>query len=136
MTEFEDYTVAPFRKFLGPVYDAYRKIYKYTSTALVDGRFVSSLEGTPLPDVAQDRNHNFQYSVYGPVDNMVKAGIVGTDVQVKLQDEHPPITRTRSEIVRPVSWLPETVEMREHFVDMPFSLPTKLRASTVATRHS
>lgn len=138
MTEYLDFTVAPFRHILGPVYDAYRKVYEYVTTASVQGQFVSTIEGTPLPDTAEDRRHNFYYSVYGPPDNPVKAGVVGTGTVVKMQTVPVPPTYNRgdSNIIRPVEWLPPDVEMREHFVDMPFTLPTTLRASTVATKHS
>lgn len=136
MTEFLDFTLAPFRRFLGPVYDAYRRIYKYNETATVPGYSVGTIDGVPLPDMIEDRRNNFYYSVYGRPDNMVRAGIVGTETTIKMQDRAPPPTFPRGEIVRPVEWLPEKLEMKETYVDMPFEQKTKYNASTVATRHS
>lgn len=135
MTEYFDFVLAPFRHFLGPVYDSYRKKYSYTETETVPGYSVGTIEGVPLPDVVGDRKNKFYYSVYGPPDDTVKAGIVGEDVQIKMQGK--PIVRTypRGEKTRPVEWLPENVEMHETFVDMPFTQKTKFRTSTVATRH-
>lgn len=136
MTEFWDFALAPFRSALGPVYDAYRKKYDYKETAIVPGHLVSTIDGTPVPDVAPDRNHNFYYSVYGPPDAMVKADIVGTDAEIRMQSKAPPPVYARGETVRKVEWLPDNVEMHETFVEMPFTQKTKYRASTVATRHS
>lgn len=136
MTSFLDFTLAPLRRFLGPVYDAYRKKYDYTEKETVPGHFVSTIEGVPLPDMAPDRRHRFYYSVYGPPDAPVKADIVGNDTEVMMQSKPPAPTYARGEIKRPVEWLPEDAEMHETFVDMPFTQKTHLRSSTVATRHS
>jgi hypothetical protein len=135
MTEFFDFALAPLRKFLGPVYDAYRKKYEYPETAVVPGHFVGTIEGVPLPDFIEDRQNNFYYSVYGRPDNMVRADIVGNDTVIKMQSKPQPPTFPRGEIVRPVDWLPEKLEMQEIFVEMPFSQKTKYNSSTVATRH-
>lgn len=135
MTSFWDFTLAPLRGILGPVYDAYRKRYEYNETATVPGHLVSTLDGVPVPDVAGPRNHNFYYSVYGPPDAMVKADIVGTDAEIKMQGKAPEPVYARGQKLRPVDWLPENVEMHETFVDMPFTQKTKFRTSTVATRH-
>lgn len=136
MTQFFDFALAPLRRFLGPVYDSYRKKYDYPETETVPGYSVGTIEGVPLPDVIEDRKNKFYYSVYGPPDMMVKAGIVGEDVQIKMQGKPIPRTYPRGEIVREVEWLPQNVEMVESYVEMPFTQKTKFRASTVATRHS
>lgn len=135
MTNFFDFTLAPLRNLLGPVYDAYRKKYNYPETATVPGHSVSTIDGVPLPDMLEDRRNNFYYGVYGRPDDMVRAGIVGTDVTIKMQSKAPPPTFPRGEIVRPVEWLPEKLEMKEVYVDMPFEQKSKHSASTVATRH-
>ena len=136
MSSFLDTTLAPFRRFFGPVFDEYRKKYEYTHTEKIEGHLVSTIEGVPLPDVASSRRHNFYYSVFGPPDQPVKADIVGMPVTVKMQSKPVPRTYGRGEIVRPVEWLPEDVPMHETFVDMPFTQKTEYRSSTVATRHS
>ena len=92
MTEFSDFTLAPMRKLLGPVYDKYRKAYEYNETAVVPGNYVSTLHGTPLPDVLEDRKNKFHYSVYGRPDNPVPAGIVGVDTIIKMQSSRAPPT--------------------------------------------
>lgn len=134
MTEFYDTLLAPFRKFLGPVYDAYRKKYEYKDTVTIPDHVVSTLDGTPLPDMFPDRKHNFVYSVYGPPDMSVKAGIVAVPQEVKMQDNYYQPIRPRT--TRPVQWLPANTEMKEVFVEMPYELPTKLKCSTVSTKHS
>lgn len=136
MTEFFDFALAPFRRFLGPVYDAYRRKYQYNETAVVPGHLIGTIDGVPLPDIIEGRKNNFYYSVYGRPDNMVRAGIVGTDTTIKMQDKAPMPTYPRGQTNRPVEWLPENTEMKEVYVDMPFSQKTKYNASTVATRHS
>lgn len=136
MTEYWDFTLAPFRRFLGPVYDAYRKIYSYNHEEEIPGNLVSTIEGNPQPDFSEDRRHKSIYGVYGPPDNMVKAGIVANPAKVKMQEK--PIEPTYGIGCRRtvVKWLPKNVEMHETYVDMPFTQKTNLRTSTVATRHS
>lgn len=136
MTSFLDTALAPLRRFLGPVYDAYRKKYDYPEKAIVPGHLVSTIDGAPLPDMAPTRNHNFYYSVYGPPDAMVRADIVGNDTTIMMQSKAPEPVYGRGKINRAVEWLPEDAEMHETFVDMPFTQKTNLRCSTVATRHS
>jgi hypothetical protein len=140
MTSFYDFTLAPFRHFLGPVYDAYRRVYEYTSSIVVPGHVVSTVEGVPLPDVVPDRGHKFYYSVYGPPDYPVSADIVGNDTEVKTQTGPEYWNRLMIDNSRrpkrQVEWLPGDVTKQEVFVEMPYTLNTTLPCSTVATRHS
>lgn len=139
MTEFNDFTLAPLRKFLGPVYDAYRKTYDYLGEILVPGHQVSTIEGTPLPDVAEGRSHKFYYSVYGAPDNPVKAGIIGQDTKVRTQGTESELETEVKGIGclnRPVAWMQRRPPMKEIFVEMPYELNTHLPCSTVATKHS
>lgn len=135
MSEFYDTLLAPFRNILGPVYDAYRKIYEYKGSTTVPGHEVSTIEGAPQPDFREDRHHHFVYSVYGPVDNPVKAGIVGVPRIVKMQENYtgPEIRPYRG---RPVNYLPIDTPMKEIFVDMPFEMKTEFKTSTVTTKSS
>lgn len=139
MTSFYDFNLAPFRHILGPVYDAYRKVYEYTSSILVPGHVVSTIEGVPLPDFIPDREHKFYYSVYGPPDYPVPADTVGHATEV-LTQTGPDYWSTlqinnQRRKRRPVDYLPADVEMQEVFTEMPFTKPTELRCSTVATFH-
>lgn len=134
MSEFYDTLLAPFRRFLGPVFDYYRKEYEYKDTVTIPEHVTSTLECVPLPDIFPDRKHNFVYSVYGPPDMSVKAGIVAVPAVVKMQDNYYQPTRPYS--ARPVDFLPPNTPMKEVFVDMPYELPTKFKSSTVATKHS
>ena len=139
MTSYYDFTLAPLRRMLGPVYDAYRKAYEYTSSVLVPGHVVSTIEGVPLPDVIPDRGHKFYYSVYGPPDYNVPVDVVGRDTQVLTQTgsdywETLRINNGRKKHT-PVEWLPKGTEKQEVFVEMPYTLKTDLPCSTVSTRH-
>lgn len=136
MTEYWDFALAPFRKFLGPVYDAYRKMYTFDYEEEIEPQLVSTLEGNPQPDFSEDRRHRSIYGVYGPPDNMVKAGIVAQPTKVRMQSK--PVEPVRGLGCKRVipAWLPKNVEMHETFVEMPFTQKTNLRCSTVSTRHS
>lgn len=138
MTNYYDFTLAPLRNILGPVYDAYRKTYDYTWKLLLEGRQVSTIENNPQPDMVEDRPWKFEYSVYGPVDMPVKAGVVGVKREILMQNEYPDIEKTDTGLGRyrrEPTYLPANTPMQEIFVDMPYALKTDKPCSTVATRH-
>src|SRR5690606_10373994 len=87
MTQYWDFTLAPFRRILGPVYDAYRKMYTFNHEEEIEPQLVSTLEGNPQPDFSEDRRHRSIYGVYGPPDNMVKAGIVAEPARIRMQSK-------------------------------------------------
>jgi hypothetical protein len=139
MTSFYDFTVAPLRGILGPVYDAYRKAYDYTFKTTIEGWQVGTIQGNPLPDMVEDRINKWYYSVYGPVDMPVNAGTVGIQKEILMQTkpiDYETMDTGIGRFRREVKWVPDSATMQEIFVDMPYALKTDYKCSTVSTKHN
>lgn len=128
-------TDMPLRGKIQPLHDKYKFKDRRNSEITIPGWASGTEPNNPIPHQKQNL-FDFVFSIFGPPDLPVPSGIVGKEHTIRVENNRAKIKREFSDIGGIMDNVDKSFyrgeqEMREHFVTMPFTLPTDLPCSVL-----
>ena len=125
----------PLRGKIAPLHDEYKFKDKRNTTVEIPGWAVGVETNHPIP-IQKNDLFDFTHSIYGPPDMPVRAGIVGRNKTVKVENNKVNMKRTWDSEEKEYSYnnggfYSGEQKMLEFFVDTPFVLESDLPCSVL-----